>query len=81
MHDILMTSFNLQVRLDSKNIKEIDDLDYKSRSEFVREAIMEKIQKEKTKKLEEKWIKALSKHPQSDENSDDWLAAEAWEEK
>ncbi len=81
MHYNYMTTLNLQVRIDSKNIKEIDILSSKSRSEFVRQAIIEKIEKEQTKKLEEQWIQALSKHPDTDKNLDHWLAAEAWEEK
>lgn len=81
MHYNYMTSLNLQIRIDSENIKEIDALASKSRSEFVRQAIVEKIEKEKTKKLEEQWIKALSKHSDTDKNLDEWLAAEAWEEK
>lgn len=76
-----MTSSNVQVRLDSRTLKEIEALTSESRSAFVREAIIEKIKKEKSRKLEKQWIKALAQNSSQDDHAQDWLNSEAWEEK
>lgn len=75
-----MTVYNLQIRMDPKTIKKIDELSSKSRSKFVREAIEDKITRELELKQEKKWIEGLKKHAQTREESSDWLKAESWEE-
>ncbi len=79
MHYNIMTNVNLQVRLAPEMEAQIEQLAPGSKSAFVRQAIEEKIQREKFRRLEEQWIKALQKHPEDSQKSEAWLKAEAWE--
>lgn len=58
--------------------EEIERLAPQSKSIFVREAIEEKIRKEKERRLEEAWVKALRKKPEDKEEAEDWLKGESW---
>lgn len=48
------------------------------KSESTHQAVQEKIQREMDKILEEQWIKALKKNPETDPDAQDWLVAEVW---
>lgn len=73
-----MAKVNLQVRLSEELDAQISQLAPRFKSEFVRQAVQEKIQREMFKKLEEQWIKALKKTPEEEREAQDWLKAEAW---
>ncbi len=73
-----MAKTSIQIRLPEELEAEISHHTKKSKSSFVREAIEEKLRREKDKKLEEQWIKALQKHPE--EEGEIW-STEAWGEK
>ena len=73
-----MSKVNVQVRLEETMGTEIAALAPRSKSAFVREAIEEKLQKEKFRRLEEQWIRALLNQPQAKPEREAWLKAEAW---
>lgn len=73
-----MRKTNVQVRIPSETDAQIEKLAPKSRSEFVRQAIEEKIRRETDRRLEEKWIEALKKRPEDPRDAEDWLKAESW---
>lgn len=71
-----MQKTNLQVRVSSRVDKEIVRLAPNSRSDFIRQAIEEKIRKETFKRLELEWIKALTKSGEDSKETEFW--PEAW---
>lgn len=76
-----MSKMNLQVRLPEEINNQINRLAPESRSSFVREAIEEKIQKEKNQRMEKAWIEALKAHPDKAKEDEAWLKAQSWESK
>jgi Arc/MetJ-type ribon-helix-helix transcriptional regulator len=70
---------NLQLRIPPEIDDQLNQLAPKSRSQFVREALVEKIQREKEKAMENKWIQALKRHPENINEAKRWLKAEAWD--
>lgn len=75
---LTMHKINLQVRLPEEIDKELSRLSPSSKSEFVRQAIEEKIRREKTRILEDQWIQALSSHPEDKKEAEEWLKAGNW---
>lgn len=73
-----MRKTNIQVRIPPETDAQIEKLAPASRSEFVRQAIEEKIRRETDRRLEERWIEALKKKPGVDRDAEDWLKAESW---
>ncbi|MBI2335991.1 MAG: hypothetical protein HYU97_04435 [Deltaproteobacteria bacterium] len=73
-----MAKTNLQVRIPEEVNSQIAQLKFHSKSDFVRQAIEEKIQRELFKKLEEQWIEALAKKPEDLQEAKKWLQAESW---
>lgn len=73
-----MTKANIQVRIPAETEARIEQLAPKSRSEFVRQAIEEKIRRETDRRIEEKWIETLKKRPEDLREAEDWLKAESW---
>lgn len=73
-----MPKTNLQVRVPEEVSDQIEEISGQSKSSFVREAILEKIQREVHRRQEEQWIAALKKHPEDLSNAQDWLKAEGW---
>ncbi len=74
-----MSQLNLQVRISTEVLKQIELLSQLSRSEFVRKAILEKLERERLLKLENKWITALKKNPQDEKDGALWANAEEWD--
>lgn len=79
-HGFFMMSaqLNLQVRISPEMETAILELAPGAKSAFVREAILEKIAREKARRLEHQWIDALALNPESTEEAEVWLAAESW---
>ncbi len=73
-----MAKTNLQIRLSDELDTQIEAFAPKSKSEFVREAIEEKIQREKDLRQEEAWIKALSKAKSSQKEDKTLEKAQTW---
>lgn len=76
-----MQKINLQIRVPEEVSDQIEEISGKSKSSFVREAILEKIQREVHRRQEEQWIAALKKHPEDLSEARDWLKAEGWSSK
>lgn len=74
-----MGKVNLQVRVPFEVDKVISELSMGSKSDFVREAIEEKIRKEKFLKLEHQWVEALKRNPEDDKEAEKWFKAESWD--
>lgn len=81
MHYKYMPKINLQIRLPEETAEDLDQVVRGSRSAFVREAIAEKIRRERDKLLEEQWIAALKRGGDEAEESRDWLKVETWEDR
>lgn len=73
-----MPKLNLQVRLPEGLEAALNELAPASRSAFVREAIEEKIRRERARRTEEAWIRALEKSPDDAREAKRWVEAEAW---
>jgi hypothetical protein len=73
-----MAKTNLQIRVSEEIVNQIGKVSEKSKSEFVREAIEEKIRREMDRKRVEKWIEALKKKPEDVKEAENWLKAESW---
>lgn len=78
MHYKYMSKVNLQIRVPDETVEQIEKIAGKSKSEFVREAIEEKIRRELDRRRVEEWIAALKKNPQDLEHAEDWLKAGSW---
>lgn len=76
-----MTKTNLQVRIPEDIDREIDEVAPSSKSEFVREAIVEKLHRERFRRLEVQWITSLKKASDSDADDTAWVDAESWGDK
>ena len=74
-----MAKVNLQIRLPEEIDSQIAKLAPKSKSDFVRQAVQEKVQREMFKKLEEQWIEALKKDPEDSKEAEVWIKAEHWD--
>lgn len=78
MHYYYMAKLNLQVRVPENLMAEMSKIAGKSKSAFVREAILEKIHAETYRQLEQNWIQALKKRSEDSQEAEDWLKAESW---
>lgn len=76
-----MTKTNLQIRIPEEIDKEINQMAPSSKSEFVREAIVEKLHRERFRRMEQQWISSLKRHGDSDEEDNAWVNAEVWGDK
>lgn len=74
-----MAQINLQIRVPEEFIRQMEAVSALSRSDFVREAIAEKLGKIQADRMEQQWIKALANPPPSQEEAEAWHKAEAWE--
>lgn len=81
LHDVCMAKTNLQIRISEEIDKEINQMAPASKSEFVREAIVEKLHRERFCRLEAQWINSLQKNRDSDSEGDAWVNAEVWGDK
>ncbi len=75
-----MGDINLQIRISRELNSKLTRFAKGSKSDFVREALEEKLQKETARRLEEQWIAALKKKRDTSADDDAWSAAEAWGE-
>lgn len=74
-----MQQINLQIRVPAEFVKEMEHFSSLSRSDFVRVAIQEKLDKLRAEQMEGQWIKALGKSPESKNEAEAWHRAEDWE--
>lgn len=76
-----MHKTNLQIRITPEIDAQIGRFAPKSKSDFVRRAVEEKIRREADRQLETQWIAALKKHPEDSDEAEAWMKAEAWGDK
>ena len=73
-----MAKVNLQIRVPEEVESEINRVAPRSKAAFVREAIEEKIRRERDQRLEDQWIRALQSQPEDVKEAQKWLKAEGW---
>ncbi|MBI4412684.1 MAG: hypothetical protein HY541_09420 [Deltaproteobacteria bacterium] len=76
-----MTQINLQIRIPAEMDMRLGRIEFASKSDFVRQAIMEKLHRLEAEQMEKEWIKALKKEPKSKQSKKAalaWLEAEEW---
>ena len=73
-----MSKVNLQIRVPGEVVGRIESLG-PSKTEFVRQAIMEKIKRETDRQKVEQWIEALKKNPEDLKEAKKWMKAEKWD--
>lgn len=78
VHDIFMSKVNLQIRVPAEVIGRIESL-APSKSEFVRQAILEKIKRDTDRRKEEQWIEALKKNPENMKEARKFIRAQKWD--
>jgi metal-responsive CopG/Arc/MetJ family transcriptional regulator len=75
---------NIQITVDQEMLHEVDrvagPLGLK-RSEIVRQALREWLQRRAVARFEDTWIAALKKRPDEPDRADDWLSIQAWSRK
>jgi metal-responsive CopG/Arc/MetJ family transcriptional regulator len=72
---------SIQVRLDEETLCELDRVSGLlglKRSEVVREALGQWLQRRATERFEEEWISALRTVPDDQKRADDWLGVQSW---
>lgn len=76
-----MSGSNLQIRITDDLKRRLDKMPSRAKSDFVRQAIREKLRREEEARLDKQWIEALKKNPQDNKYLDDWVRAQAWSNK
>jgi metal-responsive CopG/Arc/MetJ family transcriptional regulator len=79
-----MSMKNIQVTVDEETLRQIDKVSGPlglKRSEIVRQALRQWLQKHATDRFEQQWIAALGKAPDDPGRADDWLDVQAWRHK
>jgi metal-responsive CopG/Arc/MetJ family transcriptional regulator len=75
---------NVQISIDPETLRQVDraakPLGLK-RSEIVRQALREWLRRRSVARFEDEWIAAARGRPDSAEDADDWLGAQAWSRK
>jgi metal-responsive CopG/Arc/MetJ family transcriptional regulator len=72
---------NIQITVDEETLRQVDRVSRPlglKRSEVVRQALRQWLQKRATERFEEEWISALRGAPDDTSRADDWLIAQAW---
>ena len=75
---------NIQVTIDEKTLRQVDRASKPlglKRSEIVRQALRQWLQRQAIDQFEQQWITALKKQPHDDQAAEDWLGAQAWSSK
>jgi metal-responsive CopG/Arc/MetJ family transcriptional regulator len=75
---------NIQITVDEETLRQVDRVSKPlglKRSEIVRQALREWLQRRVVEKFEDDWIAALNRRPDDAARADDWLAAQTWSRK
>jgi metal-responsive CopG/Arc/MetJ family transcriptional regulator len=75
---------NIQITVDDETLRQVDRVSGPlglKRSEVVRQALRQWLQRRATERFEQEWIAALRQTPEDGQPADDWLAAQAWSRK
>ena len=72
---------NVQITVDDETLRQVDRLAKPlglKRSEIVRQALRQWLQRRAVERFEQDWIAALKERPDGQDRSEDWLAVQAW---
>jgi metal-responsive CopG/Arc/MetJ family transcriptional regulator len=75
---------NVQITLDEATLRQVDRVAKPlglKRSEIVRRALREWLQKHAVETFERDWIAAIKKNPDKPEHAEDWIEVQAWSRK
>jgi len=76
-----MSMKNIQVTVDERTLRQVDRVSKPlglKRSEIVRQALREWLDRRAIESFEDTWIAALKRRPEAPGRADDWLATQAW---
>jgi metal-responsive CopG/Arc/MetJ family transcriptional regulator len=72
---------NIQITVDEDTLRQVDRVARPlglKRSEVVRQALRQWLQRRATERFEEAWVAALGRTPDDPRRADDWLGAQTW---
>ena len=76
-----MSMKNIQITVDEETLRQVDRVSGPlglKRSEVVRQALRQWLQRRATERFEEDWIAALRKVPDDPDRADDWIGVQSW---
>ena len=76
-----MSMKNIQITVDEETLRQVDRVSGPlglKRSEVIRLALRQWLQRQATEQFEQEWISALQKEPDEARRADDWLGVQAW---
>jgi len=79
-----MSMKNIQITVDEDTLRQVDRVSGPlglKRSEVVRQALRQWLQRRATERFEEEWIAALRAVPDDRQRADDWLGVQTWDRK
>lgn len=75
---------NIQITVDDETLRQVDRVAKPlglKRSEIVRQALRQWLQRRAIERFEDAWIAALTNRPDEPGPADDWLAIQTWSRK
>lgn len=75
---------NIQITVDEETLRQVDRVSKPlglKRSEIVRQALRQWLQRRAIERFEEDWIAALHDRPDAAGRADEWLAIQTWSRK
>jgi metal-responsive CopG/Arc/MetJ family transcriptional regulator len=75
---------NVQITIDEETLSQIDKVGGPlglKRSEIVRRALRDWLQRQAIDGFEQQWVSALKKHPDKAARAEDWAPAQTWSKK
>jgi metal-responsive CopG/Arc/MetJ family transcriptional regulator len=72
---------NIQITVDEETLRQVDRVSGPlglKRSEVVRQALRQWLQRRATEHFEEEWISALGKKPDDHQRAEEWLGVQSW---
>lgn len=76
-----MSMKNIQITVDEETLRQVDRVSGPmglKRSEVVRQALRQWLQRRATERFEEEWIAALGKEPDDQRRAEDWRGVQIW---
>ena len=75
---------NVQITVDQETLEGVDRIGKPlglKRSEIVRQALRDWLQKHAVETFEQEWIESLRKHPDDSKRAEDWIPIQEWSKK
>ncbi len=76
-----MSMKNIQITVDEETLRQVDRVSGPlglKRSEVVRQALRQWLQRRATERFEDEWISALGKEPDDHKRAEEWLGVQSW---